>query len=222
MMDNNTNFLMNISAPNIKNLIRTYENRIRELKELIKQKDSEIFSLQQKLNIKSKKYYNPFGNIDWQLYLNNDNISMNINGKIKCPKDAKSYLIKDKLLNSYFTFNHKPISFNNTLEENGIKDGSIINITDFLYNIDFIDRGTHEEIILDGNCSIKQAIKYYSEKIGKKGVYQKILQDQIIFTYKNNKLNILDETPIKKVFNNIRDPFIIVIGGIRIDLMENY
>ena len=150
------------------------------------------------------------------------NISININGKIKCSKDAKSYLIKDKLLNSYFTFNHKPISFNNTLEENGIKDGSIINITDFLYNIDFIDRGTHEEIILDGNCSIKQAIKYYSEKIGKKGVYQKILKDQIIFTYKNNKLNILDETPIKKVFNNIRDPYIIVVGGIRIDLMENY
>ena len=41
-------FGMNMSAPNIKILIRTYENRIRELKEIIKQKDSEIFSLQQK------------------------------------------------------------------------------------------------------------------------------------------------------------------------------
>jgi len=215
-------FGMNMSAPNIKILIRTYENRIRELKEIIKQKDSEIFSLQQKLNKKNEKNYNFFGNIDWQLDLVNDNISININGKIKCPKDAKTYLIKDKLINSYFTFNHKSISFNNTLEDNGIKNGSMINISDFLYNIDFIDRGTHEVITVDGDCSIKQAIKYYSEKIGKKGLYQKILHEQIIFTYKNNKLNALDETPIKKVFNYIRDPFIIVLGGIRIDLMENY
>ena len=42
--------LMDQTAQNIKNIIQPYENKIRELEEIIKQKDFEIIVLKQKLN----------------------------------------------------------------------------------------------------------------------------------------------------------------------------
>ena len=48
-MNNHMN-LMNMNPPNIQNIIQSYENRIRELEELIRQKDLEIITLNQKLN----------------------------------------------------------------------------------------------------------------------------------------------------------------------------
>jgi len=54
MMNNQHNFMngMNIdgTSQNINNIILQYENKIRELEEIIKQKDFEIISLKQKLN----------------------------------------------------------------------------------------------------------------------------------------------------------------------------
>ena len=57
MMNNMNNFgmknqlnLMDNTALNIKNIIQPYENKIRELEEIIKQKDFEIIVLKQKLN----------------------------------------------------------------------------------------------------------------------------------------------------------------------------
>ena len=41
---------MDETAQNIKNIIQPYENKIRELEEIIKQKDFEIIVLKQKLN----------------------------------------------------------------------------------------------------------------------------------------------------------------------------
>ena len=42
--------MMDETAQNIRNIIQPYENRIRELEEIIKQKDFEIIVLKQKLN----------------------------------------------------------------------------------------------------------------------------------------------------------------------------
>ena len=49
-MNNLPNFDMDETAQNIKNIIQPYENKIRELEEIIKQKDFEIVVLKQKLN----------------------------------------------------------------------------------------------------------------------------------------------------------------------------
>ena len=62
LMNNANNIGMNIqpnlmdnTALNIKSIIQPYENKIRELEEIIKQKDFEIIVLKQKLNTNSKK-----------------------------------------------------------------------------------------------------------------------------------------------------------------------
>ena len=47
---NNQPNLMDQTALNVKSIIEPYENKIRELEEIIKQKDFEIIVLKQKLN----------------------------------------------------------------------------------------------------------------------------------------------------------------------------
>jgi len=50
-MNNNQSNLMDKNAIRIKNLIQPYENKIKELEEIIRQKDFEIAVLKDKLNI---------------------------------------------------------------------------------------------------------------------------------------------------------------------------
>ena len=50
-MNNQPNLIMDENASRIKNLIQPYENKIRELEEIIRQKDFEIAVLKDKLNI---------------------------------------------------------------------------------------------------------------------------------------------------------------------------
>ena len=220
MRMNNQINLMNMNQ-NIQNIIQSYEYRIRELEELIKQKDIEIASLQMKLNNKINTFDNLMGNMMQYSDQNKFCISININANIKCPLNAQASIIRDILNKGLISFNHKPISPSNTLQENGIKDGSVINIIDRFYNLNFIDRGQHCCIVLDSDCSIKQAIKYFLEKKGIKGIYQEISKGKISFSYNNTILNIQDETPIKNVFKNITNHKILVIGGGFIDLFGN-
>ena len=49
-MNNQPNLIMDENASRIKNLIQPYENKIRELEEIIRQKDFEIAVLKDKLN----------------------------------------------------------------------------------------------------------------------------------------------------------------------------
>ena len=220
MRMNNQINLMNMNQ-NIQNIIQSYEYRIRELEELIKQKDIEIASLQMKLNNKINTFDNLMGNMMQYSDQNKFCISININANIKCPINAQASIIRDILNKGHISLNHKPISPSKTLQENGIKDGSVINIIDRFYNLDFIDRDQHCYISLDSDCSIKQAIKYFSEKKGIEGLYEKILRGLISFLYNYIKLNIQDETPIKKVFKYITNPKILVIGVGIIDFLVN-
>ena len=220
MRMNNQINLMNMNQ-NIQNIIQSYEFRIRELEELIKQKDIEIAYLQMKLNNNINTFDNLMGNMMQYSDQNEFCISININANIKCPINAQASIIRDILNKRHISFNHKPISSTNTLQENGIKDGSIINIIDCFYNIDFIDRAEHCFITLDSDCSIKQAIKYFSEKKKIEGLYQIILEKKISFSFNYIKLNIQDETPIKNVFKYISEPKVLVLGGGFIDLLLN-
>ena len=75
---NNQPNLMDQTALNIKSIIEPYENKIRELEEIIKQKDFEITVLKQKLNNNVSK--NNLMTINPNLMMNmNPMMNMNMN-----------------------------------------------------------------------------------------------------------------------------------------------
>ena len=135
--------MMNETAQNIRNIIQPYENKIRELEEIIKQKDFEIIVLKQKLNYNNisninninpmmiNMNMNPFnimmGNMNQQkenkekeIYL--AIISENKSELIKCFKEDKVSLLNEKynLNEGILTFNYKPIDYDKTIAENKI------------------------------------------------------------------------------------------------------
>jgi len=247
---NNQPNLMDQTALNVKSIIEPYENKIRELEEIIKQKDFEITVLKQKLNknvsnnnlmdmnmnpMMNMNMNNPWMNANpmmnmnplMDMNMNNsfDNrerisilIKSNINKTIECYKDEKASYLK-KYLN--LTYNYEEISYDKTLEENGISNGSIINIADKIYNVRFdATSGLKKVLNLDGDCPIKEAIKLYFHRINKENFYQMLLDNQIhlSFIYNNVKLNIRDERPLNIIFS-ARNPVVTVndlnqiIGG---------
>ena len=217
--------LMAQPAINVKSIIQPYEKKIKELEEIIKKKNIEITALTQKLNIYEKNgiiFNRPILNNSINIPQNinkNDEISIAIQfniKNIKCSKKQIASVIEDKLdlKNINLTFNYKPISFNETIEENGIYEGSIINITNQIYNIDFMRGENHCLINLDGECPFKVAVVSYCEKAKDPKLYYKALKNKITFLY-IHRLNILDETPIKDIFRGYFNPRIYVLDTIK-------
>ena len=130
---------------------------------------------------------------------------------------------KDKasIIENYqqFTYNFEPISFDKTFEENGIQNGSIINLTDKIFILSFNYKGSFINLNLDGNCTLKQAIYFYCQRYKNKNLYERVLSGEITFIWNNIKLNIEDETSLKIFFRDTKNPSIIVhqpgniIGG---------
>jgi hypothetical protein len=115
---NNQLNLMDNTALNIKNIIQPYENKIRELEEIIKQKDFEIIALKQKLNINNPNnninMMNPMMNMNMEQMFNPSNpdkISINIKSNLNyitdCFKSDKTSILKERLI---LTYNYKPIN----------------------------------------------------------------------------------------------------------------
>ena len=87
-------------------------------------------------------------------------------------------------------YDYKPIDCDKTFEENGICDGSTIKVTNIYYILRFIfELGQINDIILDGDCPVKQAIKFFSQDFKGGNIYQKILNNKIYFIYNSIKLN---------------------------------
>ena len=235
LMNNMNNIGMNIqpnlmdnTALNIKSIIQPYENKIRELEEIIKQKDFEIIVLKQKLNNIQNNNMNMMNmnmmnqpemafnnyNIGNQIFIN---IKSNIKN-IRCMKNDKVSEIKKRLI---LTYNYKPLSYEDTLEKNGILNGSILEIIDRVYNITFKigASGTKKTIFLGGNCPINYAIKLFCELFKDKNVYQYILSKKISLIFNACVININDKRYLKDLFLDINSPTILVndnnatIGG---------
>ena len=131
-------------------------------------------------------------------FLNNDNeISIILQSYIKIKKNDKASALKHY---SNFTYNYMPILFDKTFEENGIQNGSIINITNKIYNLVFDYNKTKITLVLGGDCPFKQAIYLYSQH--HPNLYQKILNKAIRFIRNNINLNFDDGTPLNKLFQN--------------------
>ena len=186
LMNNMNNIGMNIqpnfmdnTALNIKSIIQPYENKIRELEEIIKQKDFEIIVLKQKLNNIQNNNMNMMNmnmmnqpEMAFNNYNSDNEILINIKSNIKnirCLKNDKVSEIKKSLI---LTYNYKPLSDEETLEKNGILNGSILGITDRVYNITFqiSSNGIKKLIFLGGNCPINYAIKLFCELFKDKNV----------------------------------------------------
>ena len=237
--NNNQPILMDQTALNIKNIIQPYENKISQLEEIIKQKDFEITVLKQKLNNFTNN--NNFMNMNQMMNMNmgpmmnmnmgpmmnilpfekKEEITLNVKNSItniNCFKNEK--LSSLKAVNLKITYNYKLLSEEKTLEENGIIDGSTINITNQIYRLIFrLTNGKISSIALDGECPLEQAIIFYCKQFTDNNIYQRVLNGQIAFIYNAMKLNIHDKTPIKSIFFISMNPNIVVndsniiIGG---------
>ena len=65
-------------------------------------------------------------------------------------------------------------------------------------------------ISLDGECPIKTAIISYCEKNGEKNLYFDALNKKITFIYRDI-IYILDDIPIKNIFNKNFNPRVTVL-----------
>jgi len=219
--------MMDETAQNIRNIIQPYENKIRELEEIIKQKDFEIIVLKQKLNNNNIPNINNINPMMINMNMNPFNIMMgNMNqqkenkGKkiyVKIISENKSELIscfrKDKasvleekfnLNKRILTFNYKPIDYDKTIRENGIYDGSFIYITHKIINLEFKnENGTVNVICLSEDCPIRIAFIHYYISLGL--IYSIMMEGfykDILFFYNGKILEIRDKTPIKEIFNS--------------------
>ena len=124
----------------------------------------------------------------------------------KCNKNDMAYTLKNKLgnnLNYSLTINYRAIEFNKSLKENGIYNGSIINISEKIYTLVFEKNdGQKNNLSLDSNCPFSVAIIIYFNSFGELDLYLKALDRRISFLYGNKHLDINDKTPIKKIFSN--------------------
>ena len=194
-MHNQSN-LMDENALRIKNLIQPYENKIKELEEIIRQKDFEIAVLKDKINNNNINLQNQnlmnMNPMNIMVQVPNKEINkkgkeivvynMNYNnemlpGKYICYENVMTYKLFDRMIGNYswnllkFLCNEKKVHPFLTIKENGIKDGSIIKGC-FALNILFKnDIVTSINLVVDEHYPIKKAIKFYLLKIGKEGCF---------------------------------------------------
>ena len=224
-MNNQQNFMNDETAQNIKNIIEPYENKIRELEEIIKQKDFEIIVLKQKLN-NNNMTNNNFMNINPMMMNMNMNPMNNNNNPLKkhflrivshdegivkiieCFENDKVSLLREKgnIKKGILTCNYEPIDEHLTIKKNEIKGGCTINITNKIYNIIFQTAiGNSYTLLLSQDCPIGFLIFIYCFK--EKKLYD-LWENKISFVYNARKLNFNDKTSIKNVFNFNTDAII--------------
>ena len=230
---NSQHHLMDENAMRIKTIIQPYENKIKDLEEIIRQKDFEIALLKDKLNnnginIQSQNIINinPMNQMNMMIKnLNEENlikgkeiIATLVNNigdtveKFSCFENEMTYILLDKMNNNHhwnllkYYYNGKRLHPFLTIKENGIHDNFQIT-GDFTINFYFKSgNGSNITIVSDGNHPIKKVIKYYLLRIGKEGCF-----DKYVFLYNSAKLNIEDKRPSKEIFKN-NTIHIIVIG----------
>ena len=230
---NNQQNLMDENAIRIKNIIQPYENKIKELEEIIRQKDFEIALLKDKLNnnginIQSQNIINinPMNQMNMMMEnLNVKNIKkgkeitaslVNDTGELiekhSCFENDMTYKLLDKINPNYhwnllkFYCNGKRLHPFLTLKENGIQNNFQIT-SDLAINFNFENlNGYTVTVVSDVNYPIKKAIKYYLLRIGKERCF-----DKYVFLSNSEKLNIEDKKPSKEIFKNNTNVRIIAI-----------
>ena len=234
---------MDTTAQNIKNIIQPYENKIKQLEEIIRQKDFEITVLKQKLNNNKPNTMNinnplDFMNMNNQMNIMNMNIPLNImmmpniiqnNEKtiflelkcdnntynINCYQKDKVSILREKINfdkgKRGFTFNYKVLDENLSFKENGIYDYAKIEIKPVL-NLFFDFHGKIYSIVLSKDCPLSIAISYFLLRMSNPFILQKIINNikALTFLFNASNLNVKDQSPIDKIFGNIKNIVITV------------
>ena len=204
---------------NIKNIIQPYENKIKELEEIIRQKDFEITVLKQKLNNSKNNMMMP--NIN-QLNMNMGiNMMPNLNNQINkevtlciqledervininCLENDKASIINKKLniKEGYISCNYKIVEENSTIKDIVFKYGKFFHLATSVQNIIFKKTsGESFGMYLDGNCPIIIAIIYHFFKLNQLNNIKRFLNRTIICLYDACQIRIDDTTPIKDFF----------------------
>jgi len=183
-MDMNTNTTLNI-----KNIVQPYEKKIKELEEIIRQKDFEITVLKHKLNNNNSKNnfmnmnmdINPMminNNINPMMMMENNNQQFENKGKkieitiksddnefkFKCLDEDKIFRLIEKynIKGGGLTYNYKVINTRFTFRENGIVSDSIIYVKKNCRNIKFRKyNGSIQNIAVSDDCPLVIAIINY-------------------------------------------------------------
>ena len=188
---------MDQNAMNIKNIVEPYQKMIKELEEIIRQKDSEISFLKDKIAIlnSSKKKRNPFPDLKINMNFDNINPMMNSgnsandinlvfigeNNEVTGIKFDKykntSNLIEKYLMTKYneinlrnfrFTFNNQVLIPGCSLERNGLNNNSTIIVQKKrLLNLIFYFGEKMVPLALEENTSVCMAIIYFLIEIDK-------------------------------------------------------
>ena len=188
---------MDQNAMNIKNIVEPYQKMIKELEEIIRQKDSEISFLKDKIAIlnSSKKKRNPVPDLKINMNFDNINPMMNSgnsandinlvfigeNNEVTGIKFDKykntSNLIEKYLMTKYneinlrnfrFTFNNQILIPGCSLERNGLNNNSTIIVQKKrLLNLIFYFGEKMVPLALEENTSVCMAIIYFLIEIDK-------------------------------------------------------
>ena len=210
----------------IKNIVQPYEKKIKELEEIIRQKDFEITVLKQKLNNNSfssninfmninpmmmPQNMNPFmmqGNFIQQLEEKGRKIEIILkteNGEFEneyFEEDKASTLYeKYNINNAFLIYKYKVLNKELTLKENGIrKNGSIIYLKPDCISVSFKDNCNNIfGLNLSRDCPLRLALIYY---LIKSDNIDYIDRNDITFLYNGQKLSFHDPTPIGNIILN--------------------
>ena len=241
-MNNNMMNPMNFdqTAINIKNIVKPYEDKIKELEEIIRQKNFEITVLKQKLN--NSNLNNNFMNMHLNPMLMNQNLNPMMMGNNYIPLEDKGTMINltikidnnsypvtcssnDKVSALYktvnlgdknldLTYNYKCLDGDWTLRENGIYYSSVIYAKSVM-NVLFFSTSPSilSNLCLSKDCPIGLALIYYLIKTGNSSYITPFLNEikTVSFLFNGSRLNIKDQTPIDNVFRNVYNPKVTVI-----------
>ena len=221
---------------NVKNLIQPYENKIKELEEIIRQKDFEIAVLKQKLNISNVN--NNFMNMNQMMMNQNINQMMILNQEIQliikseeetreitCFEHDKISKIREKCnIKGFLTYNSRVLNESKSIKEIGLKDFSKIEIKPNIINIYFKDDESNvNTLTLSDDFPIGLAIIYYIIKFENPIFLLPMLNGEtlndIFFRFNGKQLNVKDITPLRSVFSGSANP--IVITGLTRRLLAN-
>ena len=210
----------------IKNIVQPYEKKIKELEEIIRQKDFEITVLKQKLNNNSSHSNINFMNINPMMMPQNmDPIMMQMNFlQLLQDKQRKIEIIlktengeyrnefyegdkvsklyeKYNINNGHLIYKYKVLNEELTLEENGIrKNGSIIYLKQDCISVSFKDNCNNIFVLnLSRDCPLRLALIYY---LIKSDNIDYIDRNDITFLYNGQKLSFHDPTPIGNIILN--------------------
>ena len=220
-------FQMDNTTLNIKNIVQPYEKKIKELEEIIRQKEFEITVLRQKLNINNpnNNFINIIPNPLMESNIQNKGKPMRIKIKTEdnefdfnCFELDKVSLIREKFnIKGFLSYNFNVLYEKWSFNENRIHNyGAIIYVKQCLIFLVFkTNEGNTHCLSFSDDCPIGIALINYIIKCDNpfylfSKINGKNYSKKLSFLYNGSKLNIDDDTPIGRIFKNNPNPRITV------------